>query len=470
MKKILTFITFLAAVLGVLFIDIPKGYAVGSRVDINVNGQRIYTDVEPFVINGRTMVPLSGIFQKLGAQIEWIGNERKVTVKYNNTAIALWIGSRKAYVNGITKQIDVAPVIVNGRTMIPLTFISENIGMTVRWIPEARLATVTDPAYFNNLEPNMVLGFATNDYQGDNGSYNSMTKYHNNLDSIATFSYRIDTSGALNMTGVSQQRAVSLANQKNISTLVAIHNFKDRRFDGSLAHSVLSNAAKRKALIDNIILVMSKESYSGVNVDIENVYWNDRAYYSAFIKELKERLTPYGFLTTVSIPAKTYDAYQNNTWSGAYDYKEIGKYADRILIMTYDEHYFGGSPGPISSLPWVKNVMAYATKTMPANKILLGIAAYGYDWSSSNAAVIAFKNADSTIANLGVQSLWNDTFKSPYFKYTKNGISHEVWYENASSISYKLDLVNTYKLGGIGIWKLGYENDTFWSSINKKIN
>ena len=111
----------------------------------------------------------------------------------------------------------------------------------------------------------------------------------------------------------------------NIKPLLLVHNLVNGKFDGNLAHSVLSNSVTRSHLINNILVTMSQEEYSGVNVDIEDVYYYDRDNYSAFIRELKQCLTPYGFLTTVSIPAKTFDSYNNDSWGGAFDYSAIGQ-------------------------------------------------------------------------------------------------------------------------------------------------
>lgn len=438
-------------------------------VYINVNGQRIYPDSPAFIKNDRTLVPLRGIFEKLGANIQWDADQQKITVTYGSTLINLQIDDKDGTVNGTVKKMDVAPTIYNNRTMIPLRFISENIGLWVQWVPEARVATITDPSYFDKLPSKTVLGFTTNDYVGDNSSYNSLASYYDNINSIATFSYKFDTGGNLQKMDVSQQNTVSLANSKNIKPLVLINNYTYDGFDNDLAHAVLSNASKRAALINNILVTMSQKEYSGVNIDIENLYWSDRPYYTAFVKELKQKLTPYGFLTTLSIPAKTGDAARNE-WDGAFDYSELGKYADRILLMTYDEHYFGSDPGPIASAPWVENVLDYATSTMPSNKLLLGIAGYGYDWSQTGNKAVSFKNIDKIVSDYNAQVIWDAFQESPHFSYSTNGVSHEVWYEDERSISSKLDMVSKYQLGGIGIWRLGYDNENFWSAINSKMN
>jgi spore germination protein YaaH len=441
-----------------------------EKISINLNGKRIEPDVPPFISNNRTMAPLSGVFQGLGARVEWVSVERKVVVTYKDKKVVVHIGKKTAYVNGVAKQMEVAPVIVQSRTMIPLSFISEHIGMWVRWVPEARLVTVTEPAYFNSTGGINILGYTTHDYRGDNKPHESLLANYASLDTIATFSYRFFANGGLELTGESQESSAAFARSKGIRPLLLVHNFLNREFDKELAHTVLADSSKRKLLIDNILIAMSKEGYAGVNIDIENVYWHDRKNYTAFIKELKEKLAPYGYLTTASIPAKTQDTYTNNNWSGAFDYAEIGKHADRVMLMTYDEHYFGGSPGAVASYPWVKKVLDYAVEKIPSAKLYLGIPGYGYDWADSGSRAVPFRDAEALRAKYNAPLQWDSTMKAPWFVYTVNGIKHTVWYENSASLGYKLDMVKPYKLAGIAIWKLGYDDAAFWKIVNTKLN
>lgn len=443
--------------------------ASDQGIAVVVNGERIATDSPAIIKNDRTLVPLRGIFEKLGAEVQWDGKTQYVTITYKTKVIRLQVGSFTAFVGNGTASMDVAPVINKDRVLIPLRFISENIGMNVRWAASTRTAYITDPENPGSLSGKTVLGFTTNDYQGDNASYNSLINYHGNIDSIATFSYQVDGNGNLVAMGLSQKDTVSFAKDKGISSLVLVHNLVNGQFSREISHQLLSDAAKRKKLIGNILDVVRSQGYEGVNVDIENVYWYDRQNYTGFVKELKEKMSANGYLTTLSIPAKDRDYYENNNWNGAFDYAQLGKYADQILLMTYDEHYIGGQPGPVASLPWVERVLEYASGTIPTEKILLGIAGYGYDWSSKGNKALTFKNIQKLIDEKGLAPAWDSKSSTPNFTYYQNGVKHEVWYENEESIALKLDLVGKYHLGGIGIWRLGYDNSAFWSVINEKI-
>ncbi len=124
---------------------------------MTVNGVRKEIDpgreTKPVIIPkwGRTVVPIRAIVEASGGTIGWDPKERKVTINFNDTVINLWIDKPKAEVNGVMKWIDpnnhdVKPIIVNGRTMLPLRFVAENLGCKVDWDPTTRTITITYPA------------------------------------------------------------------------------------------------------------------------------------------------------------------------------------------------------------------------------------------------------------------------------------------------------------------------------------
>ncbi len=107
-------------------------------------------DTKPVIIPkwGRTVVPIRAIVEALGGTISWDPVQRMVTIELNGTIIKLWIGKPQAEVNGVMKWIDpsnhdVRPIIINGRTMLPIRFIAENLGYTVNWDPVTKTITIT---------------------------------------------------------------------------------------------------------------------------------------------------------------------------------------------------------------------------------------------------------------------------------------------------------------------------------------
>ncbi|HPC56966.1 MAG TPA: stalk domain-containing protein, partial [Caldisericia bacterium] len=97
----------------------------------------------PVIIKGRTLVPIRAIIEELGGTVDWDGVERKVTIKFKNKTIELWIDKKTAKVDGTSKELDVPPMILNGRTMLPLRFVTEELGCTVDWEDKTKTVTIT---------------------------------------------------------------------------------------------------------------------------------------------------------------------------------------------------------------------------------------------------------------------------------------------------------------------------------------
>lgn len=87
----------------------------------------------PVEVNGRTMVPIRAIIEAMGGEVAWDEAEQKATVKMKDDVVDLWIGKNTARVNGAETRTDAAPSLINGRTMLPLRFISESLGSQVKW-------------------------------------------------------------------------------------------------------------------------------------------------------------------------------------------------------------------------------------------------------------------------------------------------------------------------------------------------
>lgn len=309
-----------------------------------------------------------------------------------------------------------------------------------------------------------VIGFTTYYYTGDKSSYNSMVNNASTLDTIITHTYITDGTG--NISGLVPSEQINFANSNGIMPIAMISN----NFSGDVAKQLLENQTNRQNLINNLLNALKSNGYKGVNIDLEGVYYYDRTYLTTFVKEVYETLKPQGFVVGISVPAKTYDSL-TNSWTGAYDYAELAKYVDQFILMTYDEHYPGGTPGAVASIGWVQKVIDYTITVVPREKIVLGLAAYGYDWSSNGTKAYSINGIYNLAANNNATILWDDVSKSPYFNYTDaSGIAHSVWFENDKSISYKLDLVNSYNLSGIAIWRLGLENTDYFNMIKTKLN
>ncbi len=87
----------------------------------------------PIVYNGRTLLPIAAVIEAAGGTVKWLAAEKKVTIEQKGTIIDLWIDKNETLINGKPGMTDVAPIIKNSRTMLPLRFIADNLGAKVDW-------------------------------------------------------------------------------------------------------------------------------------------------------------------------------------------------------------------------------------------------------------------------------------------------------------------------------------------------
>ena len=115
-----------------------------SIIRIYINGDELETDNDPVIINGTTMVPMRDIFEALDSNVNWDGATKSVTATKGSRAIMLTINSTEAIVNGRTNILNEAPFVnENQTTMVPLRFISEALGADVEWNGTERVITIT---------------------------------------------------------------------------------------------------------------------------------------------------------------------------------------------------------------------------------------------------------------------------------------------------------------------------------------
>lgn len=115
---------------------------IGSTA-ATVSGKTVYNDVVPLVVADRTMLPARFVAENLGAVVSWDGKTESVTIEGNNRYIELFVGSNLAKIDGETITLDSTPFIQNGRTYVPVRFISEALGANVEWVEALQQVIIT---------------------------------------------------------------------------------------------------------------------------------------------------------------------------------------------------------------------------------------------------------------------------------------------------------------------------------------
>ncbi|WP_226675194.1 LysM peptidoglycan-binding domain-containing protein [Mesobacillus jeotgali] len=291
----------------------------------------------------------------------------------------------------------------------------------------------------------------------DTGRRNVLSRGHL-FTYLAPFSYKMGEDGSL--LNLQDTNVLQAANMTNTSPLLTITNEADGSFSSDRAAAILRNPAVQDTLLNNILAKMKEKGYTGLNIDFEYVYPEDRENYNNFLRKSVAQLHPQGYTVSTALAPKQ-RADQEGLLYEAHDYDAHGEIVDFVVIMTYEWGWSGGRPWAIAPINEVRKVLDYAVTAIPRDKILMGVPLYGRDWripwvQGTYARTVSPKGAVELAAQQGVNIQYNDTYQSPFFRYTDaDGQQHEVWFEDARSVQAKYDTVKNYGLRGVSFWTLG---------------
>jgi N-acetylmuramoyl-L-alanine amidase len=113
-----------------------QAQAADRVIRLVINDQEVKTDVPPLLVNGRTMVPVRVVSENLGALVGWNGQEQRVNIRLDSNMISFKVGQALADVNGKQMELDAPAMMEQGRTLLPIRFVSENLGADVVWDSE----------------------------------------------------------------------------------------------------------------------------------------------------------------------------------------------------------------------------------------------------------------------------------------------------------------------------------------------
>lgn len=290
------------------------------------------------------------------------------------------------------------------------------------------------------------------------------------LSRLCIFSYGLKPDGELIPTG--DEGLLDAARQFDVKPILVLTGSNESgNFDNHLISIVLNNPAVQRNLISNIGKVLRKKGYAGIDIDFENVLPQDKAAYVRFMQNLSQALHPEGFLISIDLSPKESRDQKGILYEGL-DYGALAKSVDDALLMTYEWGYSQSEPMAVAPINKVREVLNYAVTEIPPEKINLGMPNYGYEWplpyienvtqahsiGNVEAIEIAVKN------NAAIQ--FDQKSMTPYFQYTKEGKSFEIWFEDVRSIYAKVSLVPEYKLKGLGYWNIMRYFRANWLLVN----
>lgn len=280
------------------------------------------------------------------------------------------------------------------------------------------------------------------------------------LSELSVFSYGFTTEGELIPPTLSTDWMVEEALNYGTTPILTLTPFgPDGQFSNYLIHTILTHMEARNRLIESLYDTVRLENYQGINIDFEYILAEDRDLFTAFVRDVTLAMHELGYEVTVDLAPKTSSTQPGLLYEGK-DYAGLGAAADRLFVMTYEWGYTYGPAMAVAPINKVQQVLDYAVTEIPKEKIDMGIPNYGYDWTlpfvrgESRAVTIGNVEAVQIAIQNNAEIGFDEVAQAPYFHYVMDGMTHEVWFEDARSILAKYRLLQQYPLHGFGCWQI----------------
>jgi spore germination protein YaaH len=341
----------------------------------------------------------------------------------------------------------------------------------------------------------------------DPTSWDSLQAHPDQLDVVAAQWVTVDACGGLSTRD--DQTLKQFAREHGIKLEPSLFTTS-----GWLDHRLLTDESTRTTALENIVDYTVAEGYDGFDLDLEGVAASDRDALTDFVSQLSTLLHDRDKLLTLALPAKERET--TSGWSGAFDYSALSAQADLVTIMAYEYRGPFSGPGSVAPYDWVARVAAYTAQHIAPEKVLLGLAFYGYDWNttSGGAHSLGFPRAMALAQYVHAEPDFATDQRSLTFAYTaaagdsmpaaqpaprpqhtltsRNAPAcdvvpptpssaprptplpesdtpqvHEVWVEDSLSAAARIGLVDAHNLRGVAAWRLGFEDPNLWPLLDQ---
>ncbi len=300
----------------------------------------------------------------------------------------------------------------------------------------------------------------------DENSFSSLKRNARSLDHlIVEWLHVVGPGGVLLRDAPIQEALVNgwlQANAPQLKVLPLVNNYDEvhSRWDPAAAEAVLQSAPARGQFASDINRFVTDGHYAGVVLDLEQIPIDAQSDYVKLVHELAEIFRDRGLQLLVALAPN----------STAYDYAGLAAAADGLIVMSYDEHTEKGVQGPLASQGWFETVLARHLKSLPADKLIVSIGSYGYDWENGQAAQeISVQEAWELLEESRARLSFDKNSLNPTFSYfdASSQARHQVWYLDAVTAYDQIAVALPARPKGLALWRLGTEDPSIWSVLGR---
>ncbi|MEP7293220.1 MAG: glycosyl hydrolase family 18 protein [Chloroflexota bacterium] len=223
--------------------------------------------------------------------------------------------------------------------------------------------------------------------------------------------------------------------------------------------------------IDQIMALVERMGYDGIDIDYEGFPLFTRDDFSTFVEELSARLHENGKLLTIAVHAKTNDTGAHEG-AAAQDWTRIAPAVDVLTIMTYNYTSRNEPPGPISPPEWVDDVLVYAATVTDLGKVQMGLHIFAYSWLRDKppATTTTWEAAQRLIDIYDLEITRNPANMEAMITFKARGLPRQtITFADSAGLEYKLEMIlaDFPDLGGAAIWGVGGEDPDIWNVLRE---
>ncbi len=246
-------------------------------------------------------------------------------------------------------------------------------------------------------------------------------------------------------------------------------------FNRATAHALLRDPVAQERAATALAALAEREEYIGWQLDFENIAPADKLLYTRFVERVAARLHRDHRLLSVAVVVRFSDRYpdrrrsaefRTGEWGAPFNFRALGRVADFLTLMTYDQHSPTSPPGPVSGYDWTKAALNYAVRRVPRSKLLLGIPLYGREWVETSQGTkshsLSYKDLTTYVESPDGEARWDQASRTTWFQVRHGDALRTAWYDDSRSLREKLGLIELYHLRGFAAWRLGVEDPRFW--------
>lgn len=247
----------------------------------------------------------------------------------------------------------------------------------------------------------------------------------------------------------------------------------DNSFNKELTKELLADEEAQENVIKQMLVYASIYNLDGINIDFEDVYYEDKDNLTKFVDKLTRAFKEQNLVVSMDMTVPS----SSETWSKFYDRKKLGQIVDYCIVMTYDEHW-SASPksGSVASIGWVEKGLQNTLQYVPNHKLIMGIPFYTREWEETKeingkitvkSKAFSMEQVSNIIEEHASQVIWIDSVGQYYTEYIKEGKKCKIWLEDERSIELKSSLVHKYDLAGAASWRKGFETEDIWLVLKR---